>query len=276
MPLLTLACLIGIPVTKTVRFIFDYFLPAIDEDNNSESNPAALLNLRENQHEIGPAVLDTAASLDTGSTAALFQVALALSKAADTVCDGTAALERSCLSSLPANAPAPPEETSWAAVFHHSERFLDAADAVYNSAQALYQTGSDVALFDTAVAAFYAAALQDETSVSVVDNLAVHFYSAANALRNLYAALESTSGQAAGNLAVTWYNATVTVNNVATALTDDSPARAVFDAAVAVLNATASASALFKDAGDGVGLGDMRPLLHEVMTLENVHFADSM
>ncbi|CAB1461161.1 unnamed protein product [Pleuronectes platessa] len=210
-----------------------------------ETSAAAGFNNEGEQDDIGraAAVLDVAASLDMTSTTAVSQVASALYNAAHSVHHTISVLEKISPSSICPDVAALPAETIAAAVLQLYKILFEAADAVFNSSVALQQTGLTVALFDTAAAAFNTTALQDETSVSAVFNLALHLYDAARALQNISAALESTSSSAVCNIGETWYNAAVYINDAAAALHEASPAGTVFETAVAVLDVTVAVDA---------------------------------
>ena len=179
--------------------------------SNAKSEPAAA------------AVSDVAASLGMTSTSALFQVEAALLRAAATVHHAMAELERTCPSSILSGAATPPETTSVAAVIHLSQRMFNAAEAV--------------AVIDSAAAASNTTARHVEADVSAVSNVAAVLYNAADALRNVSLALRSTS-IAVCNVDTAWYNAAVAINIASAAVHEASPARAVFGAAVPLLDVT--------------------------------------
>ena len=219
MPFLTLGVLVGTAVTKTVKSLFDHFLPP---GERNVAAPMLTTELPEWETDVEEAEASPLATAES-EPAAVSQVATAFNNAARAVNKAVAELRRTCPTSIFSGDTAPMEETSAAAVCNLSE----AADALYDSSVELHQAGAD-AVLDTAVAALNATALEDDSSASAVLNVAVDLYSAADALHKVTLALDWTSATAVCTFAATWYNASLAIYKAAAALHEASRAKTLF------------------------------------------------
>ncbi|XP_069390867.1 uncharacterized protein [Paralichthys olivaceus] len=234
MPFLTLGVLVGTAVTKTVKSLFDHFLPT---GERIVAAPMLTTELPEWEANVEEAEANPLAAAES-EPAAVSQVAAAFNNAARAVNKAVAELTRTCPASIFSGDTAPMEETSAAALCKLSE----AADALYNSSVELHQAGDDAAVFDTAVAALNATALEDDSSASAVLNVAVDVYSAADALHKVTLALDWTSATAVRTFAATWHNASLAIYKAAAALHEASRAKILFGVVQPDVNSAAALS----------------------------------